>query len=47
MHDAFARMRPIDLPGLAVVFADRKYHNEDLYDRLNKNLNPIRVGQAA
>lgn len=42
-QDVFARVRPIDFPRLAVVFADNKYHNHELYEWLWKNPKPFRL----
>jgi putative transposase len=39
----FAQARGRDFPRLAVVYADGKYHNHDLYHWLRKHRRPYRV----
>lgn len=42
-QDVFAQARGKDFPRLEVVYADRKYHNHDLYDWLARHRRPYHV----
>ena len=42
-QDVFAQVRGRDFPRLAVVYADGKYHNYDLYDWLSLHRRPYRL----
>ncbi|SRR6266851_971576 len=42
-QEVFAQVRGRDFPRLAVVFADGKYHNYDLYDWLQVHRRPYRL----
>jgi putative transposase len=42
-QDVFGSVRGRDFPRLAVVYADGKYHNHDLYDWLSRHRRPYAV----